>query len=146
MDVEGEGGKPSIGERELSTKASETVTNLNASNTDLVHFNLASHLGSRTSFQAWKGFLFQSLKIIKHGLAYSTFSNSIYQNFEDIQDKLTQITPDHLTKAKTLIDKIKPHFHIVNRNMNISHKSADEVENSLTFLTRWFSSFMFKHV
>ena len=37
-------------------------------------------------------------RIIKHGLAYSTFSNSIYQNFEDIQDKLTQITPDHLTK------------------------------------------------
>ena len=85
-------------------------------------------------------------RIIKHGLAYSTFSNSIYQNFEDIQDKLTQITPDHLTNAKTLIDKMKPHFHIVNRNMNISHKSAYEVENSLTFLTRWFSSFMFKHV
>ena len=37
MDMEGEGGKPSIGERELSTKASETVTNLNASNTHLVH-------------------------------------------------------------------------------------------------------------
>ena len=37
MDMEGEGGKPSIGERELSTKASETVTNLNTSNTDLVH-------------------------------------------------------------------------------------------------------------
>ena len=50
--MEGEGGKPSMGERELSTKASETVTDLNASNIDLVHFNfnLASHLGSRTFF------------------------------------------------------------------------------------------------
>ena len=70
INMEGEGGKPSIGERELSTKASETVTNLNASNTDLVHFNLASHLGSRMSFPAWEGFLFQPLNTF---LAFQRF-------------------------------------------------------------------------
>ena len=36
-------------------------------------------------------------RIIKHGLAYSTFSNSSYQNFEDIQDK---ITPRELSLGK----------------------------------------------
>ena len=46
------------------------MTNLNASNTDLVHFKLVSHLGSRTSFPAWKGFLFQSLNAL---LAFQRF-------------------------------------------------------------------------
>ena len=68
--MEGEGCKPSIGERELSTKASETVTNLNAFNIDLVHFNLVSRLRTGTTFPASKGFLFQSLNAF---LAFQRF-------------------------------------------------------------------------
>ena len=38
MDMEGEGGKPSIGERELSTKASETVSEFSHFQRRRLHF------------------------------------------------------------------------------------------------------------
>ena len=85
----------------------------------------------------------------KPGLAYSTFAGSVYQNFEEVKGKLENITREHRKKAKC-IEKLKPHFDTINRNIGLTDSSSKDVEVSLKFITeilcvldgRWFSRFM----
>ena len=81
----------------------------------------------------------------KPGLAYSTFAGSVYQNFEEVEGKLENITGEHIKKAKC-IEKLKPYFDTINRNKGLTDSSSKDVEVSLKFITeilcaldgRWF--------
>ena len=67
-------------------------------------------------------------------MAYSTFAGSVYQNFEEVEGKLENITGEHIKKAKC-IEKLKPHFDTINRNKGLTDSSSKDVEVSLKFIT-----------